>query len=170
MGVTIWNSARRYLICFAVLVGSLSTAAMAEQPFVRVMTYNIRIDTANDRPNQWKYRRDMLTSQIALLQPDIFGLQEVVINQKWDIAEAMRMDFALVGKGRDDGQDAGESSPIGSNIHRFKLIGTGTFWLSPTPTWLAYDMVQIGQRTLPKDAMLVHQERGHGSLIWVGSR
>jgi hypothetical protein len=40
----------------------------------------------------------------------------------------------------------------------------------PTPTWLAYDMVQIGERPLPKHARLVHQERGYGSPIWVGSR
>lgn len=40
----------------------------------------------------------------------------------------------------------------------------------PTPTWLAYDMAQIGPRALPKDAKLVHQERGYGSPIWVGSR
>lgn len=105
----------------------------AGQPLLRVMTYNIRLDTANDGPNQWQFRRDMLISQIALLQPDLFGLQEVVINQKQDIAEAMRFDFALVGNGRDDGKDAGESSPIGYNIHRFKLLGHGTFWLSPTP-------------------------------------
>lgn len=38
----------------------------------------------------------------------------------------------------------------------------------PTPTWLAYDMEQIGPRALPKDAKLVHQERGYGSPIWVG--
>ena len=100
---------------------------------LRVVTYNIRLDTANDGPNQWKYRRDMLTSQLALLRPDIFGLQEVVINQKRDITETMRLDFALVGNGRDDGRDAGESSPIGYNVHRFKLLGSGTFWLSSTP-------------------------------------
>lgn len=40
----------------------------------------------------------------------------------------------------------------------------------PTPTWLAYDMVQIGPRALPKDAKLVHQERAYGSPIWVGPR
>lgn len=40
----------------------------------------------------------------------------------------------------------------------------------PTPTWLAYDMVQIGHSALPKDARLVHQERSYGSPIWVGSR
>lgn len=100
---------------------------------LRVVTYNIRLDTANDGPNQWKYRRDFLTSQLALLRPDIFGLQEVVFNQKQDIAEAMRFNFALVGNGRDDGKDAGESSPIGYNIHRFKLLGGGTYWLSSTP-------------------------------------
>lgn len=40
----------------------------------------------------------------------------------------------------------------------------------PTPTWLAYDMAQIGPRALPKDARMVHQERGYGSPIWIGSR
>jgi hypothetical protein len=38
----------------------------------------------------------------------------------------------------------------------------------PTPTWLAYDQVQIGPHPLPKDARLVHQERAYGSPIWVG--
>ncbi len=100
---------------------------------LRVMTYNIRLDTPTDGLNDWAHRREMLTSQIYWLRPDIFGLQEVVFNQKQYIANAFRFDFALVGVGRDDGKDAGESSPIGYNIHRFKLIDSGTFWLSPTP-------------------------------------
>lgn len=108
-------------------------ALAAEQPVLRVMTYNIRLDTPADGLNSWAHRRDNLTSQIYWLKPDIFGLQEVVINQKRDIAEAFRFDFALVGAGRDDGKDAGESSPIGYNIHRFKLLKSGTFWLSTTP-------------------------------------
>ena len=40
----------------------------------------------------------------------------------------------------------------------------------PTPTWLAYDMEQLAPRSLPPNAKLVHQERGYGSPIWVGSR
>ncbi len=39
----------------------------------------------------------------------------------------------------------------------------------PTPSWLAYDMVQIGPRALPKDAKLFQQERAYGSPIWVGA-
>lgn len=121
-------------VCFLLLTALIADVAIAAgEPRLRVMTYNIRLDTTNDGANQWRFRRDMLTSQIALLQPDIFGLQEVVINQKRDIAEAMRFDFALVGNGRDDGKDGGESSPIGYNIHRFNLLDGGTFWLSPTP-------------------------------------
>lgn len=100
---------------------------------LRVMTYNIRLDTPTDGLNDWAHRREMLTSQIHWLQPDIFGLQEVVFTQKQYIANAFRFDFALVGVGRDDGKDGGESSPIGYNIHRFKLMDSGTFWLSPTP-------------------------------------
>lgn len=100
---------------------------------IRVMTYNIRLDTPVDGLNDWSHRRENLTAQIEWLRPDIFGLQEVVFNQKQYIANALRFDFMLVGVGRDDGKDAGESSPIGYNIHRFKLMDSGTFWLSPTP-------------------------------------
>ncbi|MEQ1547965.1 MAG: endonuclease/exonuclease/phosphatase family protein [Chakrabartia sp.] len=121
-----------FVFLFALIVNVKASAA-TEQAMLRVMSYNIRLDTPADGLNDWSHRHDMLTSQIYWLRPDIFGLQEVVTNQKRDIAEALRSDFALVGVGRDDGKDAGESSPIGYNIHRFKLLKSGTFWLSPTP-------------------------------------
>ncbi|MEY4270859.1 MAG: hypothetical protein RLZZ58_2075 [Pseudomonadota bacterium] len=40
----------------------------------------------------------------------------------------------------------------------------------PTPTWLAYDIEQIGPHSYPADAKLVQQERAYGSPIWVGGR
>ena len=37
----------------------------------------------------------------------------------------------------------------------------------PTPTWLAYDKAFYGDTIeLPKDALLVHQERAYTSPIW----
>ena len=37
----------------------------------------------------------------------------------------------------------------------------------PTPTWLAYDKAFYGDTVqLPKDALLVHQERAYASPIW----
>lgn len=120
----------RYFIWLALL--SCAPATAKGPTALRVMTYNIRLDTPVDGLNDWSHRRDMLTSQIYWLRPDIFGLQEVVINQKRDIARAFQ-EFTLIGNGRDDGQDRGESSPVGFATVRFRLLDSGTFWLSPTP-------------------------------------
>jgi endonuclease/exonuclease/phosphatase family metal-dependent hydrolase len=100
----------RYFIWLALLI--CAPAAAKGPAALRVMAYNIRLDTPVDGLNDWSHRRDMLTSQIYWLRPDIFGLQEVVINQKRDIARALP-EFTLIGNGRDDGQDRGESSPVG---------------------------------------------------------
>lgn len=99
---------------------------------LRVMTYNIRLDTEADGPNRWTYRRAWVAAQIDWFRPDIFGLQEVVFKQKQDMIADLP-DYRLIGAGRDDGQDAGESSPIGYREELFDLLGSGTFWLSPTP-------------------------------------
>lgn len=99
---------------------------------LRVMTYNIRLDTEADGPNRWPNRRAWVAAQIDWFRPDIFGLQEVVFSQKQDMIADLP-DYRLIGAGRDDGRDAGESSPIGYRAERFDLLGSGTFWLSPTP-------------------------------------
>lgn len=103
-----------------------------KSPALRVMTYNIRLDTDADGTNKWAFRREWLSAQIHWLHPDIFGLQEVLLNQKQDIAADLP-NYNVIGVGRDDGNDGGESSPIGYNRWKFKLLGSGTFWLSPTP-------------------------------------
>lgn len=119
-----------YLFLFAMVHGSPS--AVAEQTAHRVMTYKIRLDKPVGSLNNWSQRRDLLTSQIHWLRPGIFGLQEVVINQKRDIANALP-NFTAVGKGRHDIQVRGESSPIGFNRQCFRLLSRGAFWLSLTP-------------------------------------
>lgn len=114
---------------------SAATSACDARP-VRVMTYNIRLDTPADGENSWSHRRAWLTDQIVWLRPDIFGLQEVVPGQKRDIMRDLPS-YQIIGDGRDAssaaGHDAGESSPIGFDRARFDLLGSGTFWLSPTP-------------------------------------
>ena len=99
---------------------------------LRIMTYNIRLDTPVDGDNRWAYRRAGVAAQIEWFRPDIFGLQEVVFNQKQDMIADLP-DYRLIGAGRDDGRDAGESSPIGYRAQLFDVLGSGTFWLSPTP-------------------------------------
>jgi|CXWL01.1.fsa_nt_gi endonuclease/exonuclease/phosphatase family metal-dependent hydrolase len=133
---------RKLLALGSIGFGALNLApqALAAQPpapgrattRLRVMTYNIRLDTKADGPNQWLHRRTEVSAQIEWFRPDIFGLQEVVFNQKQDMIADLP-DYRLVGAGRDDGRDAGESSPIGYRAALFDLLGSGTFWLSPTP-------------------------------------
>lgn len=120
-----------------------------------VMTYNIRLDTEADGPNKWLHRRAWVSAQIDWFRPDIFGLQEVVFNQKQDMIADLP-EYRLVGDGRDDGHNAGESSPIGYKVDLFDLAGSGTFWLSPTPDrpskgWdAAYPRVATWVRLRPK--------------------
>lgn len=119
------------------LLGALAanvtaSAAAAQCDALRVMTFNIRLGTAQDGDNDWVHRRDQLIGQIELLRPDILGLQEVVLAQKNDLELAMPS-YEFVGVARDDGIAAGEFSNLAIRRDRFKLISSGTFWLSMTP-------------------------------------
>lgn len=109
-----------------------SALASAREPIrLRLVTYNIRLDLASDGRNSWSHRRDWVAAQIDWLHPDLFGMQEVLPNQKADLAGALPR-YRLIGSGR-DGNDQGEASPIGFDTRRFDLLDSGMYWLSPTP-------------------------------------
>jgi endonuclease/exonuclease/phosphatase family metal-dependent hydrolase len=110
---------------------TMASASGAEPQTLRLMTYNIRLDLASDGVNAWSHRRDWVAAQILWLRPDIFGLQEVLPNQKVELIAALPR-YRLFGSGR-DGKDSGESSPVGFDTGRFDFREGGTFWLSPTP-------------------------------------
>lgn len=99
---------------------------------VRAMSYNIRLDLASDGTSAWPYRRNELIGQIEIIRPDIIGLQEVLSNQRRDMAAALS-DYHFLGVARDDGVDAGEYSPLAISKAAFAIGQNGTFWLSPTP-------------------------------------
>src|SRR3546814_9887267 len=42
------------------------------------MTYNIRLDTPADGDDAWPHRRNFLIGQIAVMRPELLGLQEVL--------------------------------------------------------------------------------------------
>lgn len=119
---------RALVVCLALLT---ATAAEAASRF-SAMTYNIRLDLASEGANAWPYRRKAVASLIAYYAPDLVGMQEVLHHQK-DALETDLPDYAFVGVARDDGARAGEYSPIGYRRERYRLVQSGTFWLSPTP-------------------------------------
>lgn len=98
----------------------------------RVMTYNIRLDTAADGANRWSQRSGLLIGQVRLLKPAVLGLQEVLPGQRGDLAAALP-GYAVLGGGRDDGKLSGEAAPLLIDRSRFRIGASGMFWLSPTP-------------------------------------
>lgn len=100
---------------------------------MRVATYNIRYDNAQDTANAWQDRLPHLTNLIRFQDFDVFGTQEVLYNQLQDLAGKLP-GYTHLGVGRDDGKQAGEFSAIFYKKDKYKLLQQGTFWLSPTST------------------------------------
>jgi len=105
---------------------------MASNNSLRVMTYNIRFDTAQDGHNQWRNRKDRVIQLIEKYKPDLFGVQEAVVQQMNDLQTGL-IDYRAYGVGRDDGRTHGEFSPVFYRHDRFELKDQRTFWLSETP-------------------------------------
>lgn len=99
---------------------------------IDVMTYNIRYDNPNDNPNHWDNRKDFLISQLNFYAPDVFGIQEGLINQLKDMDNGLE-DYTYFGIGRDHGDERGEFTAIFYSKGNIELLKEGTFWLSTTP-------------------------------------
>ncbi|MBN8652104.1 MAG: endonuclease/exonuclease/phosphatase family protein [Cytophagales bacterium] len=99
---------------------------------VKVMSYNIRLDTEADGVNQWKNRPEKVINLIKKYNPDLFGVQEALHNQMMDLQSGLS-EYSYVGVGRDDGKEKGEYSAIFYKKEKFELLTQNTFWLSETP-------------------------------------
>ncbi|KAJ5983148.1 hypothetical protein N7481_005247 [Penicillium waksmanii] len=117
-------------------------------PF-RVLTHNIRYATPSpfkgERP--WNERKQLLLNELhynTRFGSDTFiCLQEVLHNQIVDIltglnsksnSKSSSLDWAFIGVGRDDGQQAGEYAPIFYQPSVWTLQSRETVWLSETPS------------------------------------
>ena len=124
---------RRYLnlivVVAALLLPQLSIAQSAE---LKVMSYNIRLGSANDGTNSWVYRCGATIEMLEDQKPDVFGVQEALEGQVRFLKEFAE-DYDYVGVGRDNGKKEGEHMAIFWNKATVKLLKWGTFWLSETP-------------------------------------
>ncbi|PZR35955.1 endonuclease/exonuclease/phosphatase family protein [Caulobacter segnis] len=147
-------------LVLTVAAAALPVAARAAPPSLWVMSYNIRYDNPDDRPD-WRARRGPMARQIAFFAPDILGLQEALLPMVADLAEALP-GYAHYGVGRDDGGPRGESTTIFYRAARFERLLAQTQWCSPTPDrpGKAYDAA------LPRTyTRLVLRDRASGALL-----
>jgi endonuclease/exonuclease/phosphatase family metal-dependent hydrolase len=118
------------------LLFSLDNAAWAQtnsnQADIRVMSYNIRYGTANDRENHWNRRKEFLVSTIKAFDPDLLGTQETLGFQR-DYLATQLTEYDVLGAGRDDGKERGEMTALYFKRSRFEKLDGGHFWLSKTP-------------------------------------
>ena len=112
---------------FLALISKLSIA----QTYI-TGTFNIRLDTEADKENQWKNRAAVVSQLIDFHDFDVLGTQEGFHHQLQDILKTLPQ-YAVYGKGRDDGKQAGEHSAILYKKDKFELLAQGDFWLSETP-------------------------------------
>lgn len=99
---------------------------------LKVMSFNIRLDAAVDSLNNWQYRKDVAAQIIKNENTDVFGTQEVLVNQLNDLKSRLP-EYNTIGVGRADGKEKGEYCAIFYKKDRFKEIESGNFWLSETP-------------------------------------
>lgn len=99
---------------------------------LRVMSFNIRLDTPKDEENAWANRKNMAGSIIQFHNIELVGLQEALKHQIQDLAQQLP-EYGWVGVGRNDGKDSGEFAPIFYLKARFHVVENGSFWLSETP-------------------------------------
>lgn len=120
-----------YIVAFFLLVIS-GCSDRDEKDEIKVMTLNVRYDNPRDSINAWPNRASIVASLIKSENPDLLGMQEVLLRQ-FEYLDSVLPDYASVGVGRSDGAKGGEMNPIFFRKERFDMIRTKTFWLSDTP-------------------------------------
>jgi endonuclease/exonuclease/phosphatase family metal-dependent hydrolase len=113
---------RRTLVVLALLAVG---CASPPPPEFGIMTFNIRYGTADDGPNAWTLRRDLVVATIAAERPDVLGLQEALRFQLDELRAALP-GYAELGVGRDDGGTAGEYAAILYRPDRVTIEATGS--------------------------------------------
>lgn len=119
---------KKIILILCLLDGILVTHAQT----IDVISYNIRYDNPNDKPNDWDSRKDFLIGQLNFYTPDVFGTQEGLVHQLKAIDEGLE-NYTYFGIGRDHGDDRGEFTAIFYNTEKFNVLEQNTFWLSETP-------------------------------------
>lgn len=118
----------RSLICLILIF----VFQLSEAQSLKVMTYNIRLDTPVDSINQWPNRKQKVFALIQKYNPDVIGVQEALHHQLMDLVQNLS-DYNYIGVGRDDGMEKGEYSAILYKKARLTPDIQKTFWLSETP-------------------------------------
>ncbi|MGI6248343.1 MAG: endonuclease/exonuclease/phosphatase family protein [Acutalibacteraceae bacterium] len=131
-----------YITAIAMIFSQLAYAAKSDrraypvaEDSIRVMSFNVL--TLGAEENFITSRLGLVTRTIAEYMPDSFGLQEA--HYGWIAWLNLTLpEYNYVGVGRDDGKYGGEFSAIYYLRAKYRVLDSGTFWLSETPDEPSY--------------------------------
>ena len=126
---------------------------------LKVMSFNMRLDNANDGFNAFPNRRERILSFLNEEQPDIIGFQEITPTMRAWLVDSLNA-YYTVGGGR-NAQYADEASLIAFRKDLFSLISCDTVMLSSTPRVFGSRYDGSDQSPCPRvytRAMLKHRD------------
>lgn len=134
---------------------------------IRVICHNIRhAEELLPGEAPWSERLPLLMSHLKYhvrqVPNAVIALQEPLHGQLADIMASMGSEWAFVGVGREDGEQAGEYSPILFKPAVFECVEWETVWLSPEPRKRGWDASAIRIMTV---AHLRHRPTGREFLL-----
>ncbi len=116
---------------FLVFMSVILSRSVSNGQVFKTMTLNIRLDVKSDSLDNWHLRKKEIVQFFKNKDPKIIGLQEALFHQLHYLDSSL-VHYVSVGEGR-DGQQKGEFSAILIDTTFFKILESGTFWLSETP-------------------------------------
>lgn len=122
---------KKIFMLAAAMIMSLPLLQAQESEGLKVMSYNIRLGSAQDGTNSWALRYTATGKMLEDQKPDVFGVQEALEYQVRYIKEMCG--YESVGVGRENGKKEGEHMSIFWNKKTVSMLKWGTFWLSETP-------------------------------------
>jgi endonuclease/exonuclease/phosphatase family metal-dependent hydrolase len=147
------------------LAAQPSEAENKVMPTVRVMSFNIRNGKANDGPNHWSHRKELVLQTVRQFDPDILGAQEMMIMQA-DYFKKNLPEYEHHGTSRAPSDVEEEQCAVFFRKSRFEKLQAGHFWLSETPdvpgskSWDSafprmVSWVQLSERDEPESVFFV---------------
>ncbi|CAK76609.1 unnamed protein product (macronuclear) [Paramecium tetraurelia] len=100
---------------------------------LKVMTFNIRYDCKEDGKNDWNHRKSVVYKLIRKINPEIFGLQEVLAHQQADLQSNLQGNYNFIGRGRQNNFWDDEGCPIYYDMLKYNIVQAEVFWFSDTP-------------------------------------
>ncbi|HEU5138384.1 MAG TPA: endonuclease/exonuclease/phosphatase family protein [Bacillales bacterium] len=96
-----------------------------------VMTFNLRVDIAEDGENAWPNRVEKVAEVVKSSDPCIIGTQEGLISMISDLQSDLP-GYRVIGEGRAGGKED-EHCAIFYKEKEVECVNQGQFWLSETP-------------------------------------